>query len=135
SISRADNRKSLTMLQTQLQHKKQQEDLILKNKQALAKQWNYIYAVLGILLILVVIIILIQRGKRIQKDLNKRLQRQKEVLLQREIELNSTDKTKDKPFSIRAHDLRGPIGALQDLLSLIRDADIERTEFLEYIPK
>ena len=135
SISRADNRKSLTMLQTQLQHKKQQEDLILKNKRALAKQWNYIYAVLGILLILVAIIILIQRGKRIQKDLNRKLQRQKEVLLQREMELKSTDKTKDKLFSIIAHDLRGPIGALQDLLRLFRDGDIERTEFLEYIPK
>lgn len=135
TLTRSDNRKSLTMLQTKLQHDKQREDLILKNKQALAKQWNYVYAALVMLLILVIIIILIQRGKKIQKDLNTKLKRQKQVLQQRESELKLTNRTKDKLFSIIAHDLRGPIGALQDLLQLFRDGDIKKSEFLEYIPK
>ena len=135
SISRTDNSKSLTMLQTQLQHKKQQEDLIEKNKRALAKQWNYVYAALGMLLILVIIIILIHRGRKIQMDLNRKLQRQTEALQERELELKLTSSTKDKLFSIIAHDLRGPIGALQELLRLFKDGDIKKAEFLEYIPK
>ncbi|MCG2461020.1 tetratricopeptide repeat-containing sensor histidine kinase [Flavobacteriaceae bacterium F89] len=135
TLARADNGKSLTMLQTKLQHDQQREDLILRNERALAKQWNYVYASLVILLILVIIIILIQRGKKIQKGLNTKLKRQKQVLLQRESELKLTNRTKDKLFSIIAHDLRGPIGALQDLLRLFRDGDIKKSEFLEYIPK
>src|SRR5690606_25654652 len=54
---------------------------------------------------------------------------------QRESELRTTSNTKDKLFSIIAHDLRGPIGALQELLRLFKDGDIKKAEFLEYIPK
>ena len=45
------------------------------------------------------------------------------------------NETKDKLFSIIAHDLRGPIGAFQGLLKLFKDGDIGQKEFLGFIPK
>jgi signal transduction histidine kinase len=49
--------------------------------------------------------------------------------------LQDSNETKTKLFSIIGHDLRGPVGALQELLRLYADGDIETDEFLEFVPK
>jgi len=78
---------------------------------------------------------LVLRGQKILKKLNKELERQKQDLELREAELWETNNTKNKLFSIIAHDLRGPIGALEGLLKLLNSGDIKESEFKEFIPK
>lgn len=135
TLSRNENKKSLTMLKTKMAHDKQKENLILENEKALAKQRGYIYGAGIILLILGLITLLIYRNEKIQKKLNKELNSKKSVLEKREDELKEINETKDKLFSIIGHDLRGPIGALQGLLKMYVDGDVGKSEFLSFIPK
>lgn len=49
--------------------------------------------------------------------------------------MQEINETKDKLFSIIGHDLRGPIGAFQGLLKLLKDGEVGQSEFMEFIPK
>ena len=77
-----------------------------------------------------------------QKDLNKELNTvnqelntKKTDLENNEVKLKNINETKDKMFSIIGHDLRGPIGALQDLLDLFKNGEINQNDFLKLVPK
>jgi signal transduction histidine kinase len=135
TLSRDENKMSMTMLKTEISHKNQQEALVLKNEKALAKQRLYIYVAIIIVIIMGAIAFLVVRGQRILKKLNKELKTQKQDLEQREAELWESNNTKNKLFSIIAHDLRGPIGALEGLLKLLNSGDIKESEFKGFIPK
>ena len=135
SLSRNENKKSLTLLKTKTEYDQQKQLLIEENEKALAKQQRYIIAALAILLVFVIITILVYRAEVIQKRLNKELEAKKEILEKRESELQESNETKTKLFSIIGHDLRGPVGALQELLRLYSDGDMEADEFLEFVPK
>ncbi|NHF60240.1 tetratricopeptide repeat protein [Flavobacteriaceae bacterium TP-CH-4] len=135
TISRIENQKSLSLLKTKSEHEKQKAELILQNEKELATQRNYVNAALAILLIFIVVTYLVHRSEKIQKNLNEELRLKTEILEKNEIELKSINETKDKLFSIVAHDLRGPIGAFQGLLNLLRNGEIKNSEFMDFIPK
>ena len=135
TISRNGSEKSLVMLKIDLNHEQQKEDLILQNEKALAKQKNYVYATLAILLVLLAITLLVRRSEKVQKRLNKKLNSKKIDLEKSEGELREINETKDKLFSIIGHDLRGPIGAFQGLLQLLNNDEIDQKEFMEFVPK
>lgn len=135
SLSKDKNKQSLSLLETKMQYEQEKKGLIASNKIALAKQRNYIYFTVVILLILAVVTFLIRRSENIQKKLNKELHEKSEVVSERESQLNEINKTKTKLFSIIAHDLRGPIGALQGMLKLFTDGEIGKEEFISFIPK
>lgn len=135
SLFRDKNRQSLSMLKTKLQYEQEKEQLIKSNKMALAKQQNYIYLAITILLVLSVITFMVRRNARIQKKLNVELHQKSEVVSQRETELHEINRTKTKLFSIIGHDLRGPIGAMQAMLKLFTDGEIGKDEFMSFIPK
>jgi len=135
TLSRAENQKSLTLLKTKLDYDKQQEELILQNKKQLARQWNYVYAAFAILLLFFVVMILVRRGELIQKGLNKELTIKKRILEEREKQLQESNATKDKLFSIIGHDLRGPVGALQSILRMFSEGEMGKAEFMNFIPK
>ncbi|MEZ4811314.1 MAG: tetratricopeptide repeat-containing sensor histidine kinase [Allomuricauda sp.] len=135
SLFKDKNKQSLSLLETKLHYEQEKQELIEDNKLALAKQRNYIYFSVIILIILSIIIMVIRRSEKIQKKLNKELHEKSEAVLEREAELNEINKTKTKLFSIIGHDLRGPIGALQGMLKLFTEGDISKNEFLSFIPK
>ncbi len=135
TLSRNENKKSLTLLKTKMEHEKQKQDLIEENTKQLAQQRNYVNASLAILLIFVVITFLVRRSEKIQKNLNTELKGKTTDLEKTEHELRDINRTKDKLFSIIGHDLRGPIGAFQGLLKLFKEGDIGQSEFMEFIPK
>ena len=135
TLSRSENKKSLAMLETKIEHEKQKEFLISQNEMALAKQKGYIYTALAILFIFLVVTLLMRRSERIQKKLNVELYNKTAELVKNEKELKAINETKDKLFSIIGHDLRGPIGAFQGLVKLYRNGEMGSKEFLNYIPK
>jgi len=135
TLALTENQQSLTLLKTNLQHDKQKRVLILENEKQLAKQRSYVNAAVAILLLFVVVTFLVKRNEKIQKRLNEKLKTQTEGLVEQEKELKEINETKDKLFSIVAHDLRGPIGAFQGLLKLFNDGEIGQEEFMDFIPK
>ncbi len=135
TLSRNENKKSLTLLKTKMEHEKQKRDWIEENQKQLAQQRNYVSASLAILLIFVIITFLIRRSEKIQKKLNTELKGKTTDLEKTDRELRDINRTKDKLFSIIGHDLRGPIGAFQGLLKLFKEGDIGQSEFMGYIPK
>ncbi|WP_228027889.1 tetratricopeptide repeat-containing sensor histidine kinase [Costertonia aggregata] len=134
-LSKGEAQKSLSMLKTKMDYEKQKEDLIASNKQELAKQQGYINAALLILAVFMITTFLVYRSTKIQKKLNKELKSKRDTLKKRETELRDMNETKDKLFSIIGHDLRGPVGALQGLLKLFKNGEIEETEFMKFMPK
>ncbi len=135
TLHRNENKKSLVLIKTKSEYDKQKNALIEANEKAMAKQKRYIYASLSLLVVLLLIIFLVQRNQKIQKRLNGVLKAQKELLEKREEELQENNQTKTKLFSIIGHDLRGPIGALQGLLTMFSEGDISKSEFLDFLPK
>lgn len=135
SLVRNESVNNLLMLKAKFNHEKQKKNLIRENEKALALQKNYIYAALMVLLVMVVIIFLISKNQKIQKELNDELQLKKVDLEKNEIKLKSINETKDKMFSIIGHDLRGPIGAFQGLLQLSKNGQLNQAEFLNFVPK
>lgn len=135
SISKNKSKKNLVMLTTKMDHDKQKKSLINTNEKELAKQKNYIYVSLGIVLILCIFAFLVTRSERIQKKLNKELKSKKLDLEKNERELIDINETKTKLFSIIGHDLRGPIGAFQSVLKLYKTGEVSQKEFLSFVPK
>ncbi|MFD2587140.1 ATP-binding protein [Croceitalea marina] len=135
SLARDDNKKSLSLLKAKLNYEKQKELLIEENEKVLAKQRIIIYSTLSIVLILGAIMFLVVRSQNMQKRLNRKLNHKTILIQKREIELNEINKTKNKLFSIIGHDLRGPIGALQELLRMFSNGDIKKEELNSFIPK
>ncbi|WP_276166541.1 tetratricopeptide repeat-containing sensor histidine kinase [Zobellia alginiliquefaciens] len=135
TLSRNENKKSLTMLKTKMEHEKQKADLIEENNKQLDMQRAYVNVALGILVIFIIVTLLVGRSEKIQKNLNSELQKKKEDLEQNELALHEINRTKDKLFSIIGHDLRGPIAAFQGLLKLFKDGEIEQNEFMGFLPK
>ncbi|WP_445384872.1 tetratricopeptide repeat-containing sensor histidine kinase [Robiginitalea sp. IMCC44478] len=135
SLSRRENRQSLSLHKTKAAYERQKLELIEENEKALARQKRYIQAGWSMLLISLIISYLIYRSKKLQKRLNTELQEKKDILEVRKTELIANNETKTKLFSIIGHDLRGPIGALQGLLKMFKDGDVNKEEFLSFIPK
>ena len=135
TIAQNGGKKNLLMLKAKINHEQQKKSLIEANGKALTKQKYYVYASLAILLILAMITLLVRRSEKIQKNLNKELHSKQTDLEKNEIELRAINETKDKMFSIIGHDLRGPIGAFQGLLQLLKNGEIDKNEFLQFVPK
>ncbi len=60
---------------------------------------------------------------------------QKEELQQQAISLNETNQSKDKIFSIVAHDLRSPLASLKGIFNLLESKMLTAEEFFELFPE
>ena len=135
TLSRNENRRSLTMMQITNRFEKQKQALIDKNNKELARQRRYITMALITLLIISGVAFFVIRSKKIQNKLIVELNQKRTILENRESELRENNETKTKLFSIIGHDLRGPIGALEGLLKLFGNGEMSKKEMLDFIPK
>ena len=135
TLSKNKSRMSMELLKTKTAYERQKELLIADNEKALAKQARYINLTLFIIFIIGLIAFLMFRSRKIHQKLNVELNAQKDILEEREVQLKANNATKTKLFSIIGHDLRGPIGALQGLLNMFAQGDMDKEEFLGLIPK
>lgn len=135
SLAKTDNSKALNMLKTKMEYDQQKQQLIQENEKALAKQKIYSYTFVTVLVIFLIIVFIVRRNEQIQKKLNIELQSQKIALEEKQRYLNELNDTKNKLFSIIGHDLRGPIAAFQGLLKLFKEGEMNKEEFLNFLPK
>lgn len=135
SLEKKDNEKALHLLKAKMEYDQQKQKMILENEKILARQKTYQYVFIIILVIFFAVVLLVHKNERIQKTLNKELLSQKKTLEENQSYLNELNQTKNKLFSIIGHDLRGPISAFQGLLKLFREGDMNKEEFLNFLPK
>ena len=135
SLSRNENKQSLSLLKTKTEYERQKEALIRENEKALAQQNRYIKVGTILLLLAILVIYFVHRSKKLQQQLTQELKVKHQILEKRKSELQVNNETKTKMFSIIGHDLRGPIGALKELLKMFKDGEVSQEEFSSYLPK
>ena len=135
TLSRNENKQSLSLLKTKTEYEQQKQQLIQDNEKALASQERFIYFGSGLLLVSLLIIYLVYRSKKLQQHLTRELETKQEILEKRKSELQADNETKVKLFSVIGHDLRGPVGALKELLQIFKDGEISINELASYMPK
>lgn len=136
STTKARYEKDLSELKTRfgvVQTEKQNELLTQKNElqEAVIDRKNLVIAisVMGVLLFLAVALLL-YRSRKIEVQARETIEKQAKELQNSLDEIEKLLETKNQIFSIIAHDLRGPLGAIRQLLELLEE---DRTDSAELI--
>jgi signal transduction histidine kinase len=121
--------RSLKQLQLSYSFRQKQNEVDLLNEinvantRVIRQQRFTEVAFLGIIVLLTVIIILSIRINMQRRKLNLQLRSSNE-------ELARLNNIKDKLFSVISHDLRGPLGNLQHLLTMLSTGDLSHDQFV-----
>lgn len=119
---------------------KEAENLILKSENDLAAERLFINKVIiGSLLLmtlfLFLFVFLLKKNSRQRENFTKELEEknktitsQNQLISQKNEHLDSLNRSKDRLFSILSHDLKSPIGAIQQLLELIKMGQFSEEE-------
>lgn len=99
----------------------------LYQQQVIRNQRLFTVATVIVLLTLSVMALAIARGRRKLKAANKVLSEKNDEILKQSEQLKISNNTKDKLFSIIAHDIRNPFSALLNLSELMHD-EVARAE-------
>ncbi|WP_224484507.1 tetratricopeptide repeat-containing sensor histidine kinase [Robertkochia aurantiaca] len=135
SIFNHENSKSLAAMQAEMEFQEKQKEIKFENEQEINEKNMLIYLSSGGVLILLTILFLTQRNRKLERKLNSLLAKKNSVLQLREMQLQRSNQTKDKLFSIISHDLRAPIASLNGMIDLFKDKQIDTQEFLEHAPQ
>ncbi|KJD36114.1 hypothetical protein PW52_05745 [Tamlana sedimentorum] len=125
-------KKGLGLLRTKIEFENQKKQLIQEQNKTLTKHKYFNYLTVAALLILLLTLFSIFKTNRLQKKFNKKLKIKQEALLVRESELSELNDTKDKLFSIIAHDLKGPINSLYELIKISIEEPLDKNETKEF---
>ncbi|MCW3108041.1 MAG: ATP-binding region ATPase domain protein [Segetibacter sp.] len=125
------------IVQQEMQYKYDKEKEVAANKEKFTK-----VILISVILLLSIIAVIIQIGRRRkQKDnevlklKNNEISQQKEEILKQAEQLQELNKMKNSLFSVISHDLRSPIGSTLLLLELLEEKSLSEDEFLETLPR
>jgi len=133
----------------QLESKESENRRLLAEKEAAERRLfiNHVITFLLVLLtlFLILLLILFQRKKKQEKIFHKELEEKNRTILEqnqlitdRNTELDNINRSKDRFFSILSHDLKSPIGSIQQLLEMMKSGDFtpeEQSELLDEMLK
>lgn len=83
-----------------------------------AKTRVMVFMIVGLGLVSALLVVILV-GYRQKLGLTRKLQLQKKKLAARKLEMEEANSAKDRLFSVISHDLRGPVGSLKNLSTLI----------------
>ncbi|WP_405382247.1 ATP-binding protein [Maribacter sp. LLG6340-A2] len=127
-------KKGLAMLRSYQNFEAQKKQIVDEKNRELASQQTLTYLALAGLLILIVMLALIYRNFKIQGRFNGILRKKQEILVNRELQLKESNNTKDKLFSLIAHDLRGPIHSFHGLMQFYVHGQMTKEETDKFLP-
>lgn len=134
SLLNEQKNKAIAELQEEFQHEsKEKEILLLQKENSLQKQFQNSLIIISFLLLVAVISIFIgYRSKRkvnhFLKSRNEEVTNQKDELQRLNEQLKDLDRTKNKLFSVIAHDLKSPFQGLLGLTEIITEEYDELSE-------
>ncbi|WP_448518328.1 tetratricopeptide repeat-containing sensor histidine kinase [Rhodoflexus sp.] len=117
-----------SMFQYQLGQQQSRIDLLAQYKINAELTQNITLTILAACVSFVGLLLYFARQRQIH---NEELSQKNQMLDQKNKELNALNATKDKLFSIIAHDLRAPLGAMKNVLDLVDFNLLKPTEFAE----
>lgn len=127
SLQRMSNRQFINDLQTKYEtEKKEAENKVLKkenldNIRIIRNQRITSFAIGAGLVLALILVLVIFRSRKRMKLINKKLQALNNQIIQQNKQLEETNATKDKLFSLIAHDLRSPFNSMMGLLKFLID--------------
>ncbi|MBM1107167.1 tetratricopeptide repeat protein [Aurantibacter crassamenti] len=130
-----DFKQGLGVVRSELLFENQKNHLIEENNKAIAEQRLYFYLALSALFVATLFLIMIARTNKLQKKFTKILQKKQAILVKRESELRKSNETKDKLFSVIAHDLKGPINSFYSLMKLYLEKGYTKEESEKLFPR
>ncbi|QWX85188.1 tetratricopeptide repeat protein [Cellulophaga sp. HaHaR_3_176] len=128
-------KKGLGVALSKMKFENQKKQLIDDQSKVIAKQKSYVYLAIAALLIVSLFLIQIYRTNKLQLKHTEELEEKQNILLQHEAELSEANETKDKLFSIIAHDLKGPINSFYALLELSLTGSMTKEDYNILLPK
>lgn len=134
-VSQDDFKKRMGLLRSEITIENQKKVMDEQNVRNKSNKKTYIFLSISSLIILSVILFLFYRNYHNQKLFNRELTNKQEILLESERELNYSNSTKDKLFSIIAHDLKGPINSFHSLIKMYYNGEIDKETFDQFVPK
>lgn len=135
TLNKKNNLKELRILKSNLEFKQEKEKYISESQQKHNRQRSYIFISLLIILAFSFIIFILKRNNKSQNILNQKLIENTHALEKNEIGLNHANNTKNKLFSIIAHDLKGPINSFKGLFDLFNTSELSTSDFLVFMPQ
>ncbi len=148
SLFNEDKFRQITLIREQYEaENKEKENYILRHEkllqeQRLARSQTEIYGLIVISIILlsfaVYFIIVKNRIKEVNRQLtgkNAEITRQREASIKQAEALEKSNQIKNLMFSIVSHDLRGPIGKLEQLVTMLNKKIISEEDFKFILPK
>jgi len=135
SLNNEQSNKRIQQLQFDYElGKKQHQIELLEKDGVIAKGRNEQQRVVTIALVigvalLIVISIILYRGRSYEKRNKEEILKQKEEIQQQAARLEELNRFKDKTFSVLSHDLRTPLGALTSTMMLLDKNVISPDEF------
>ncbi|WP_179213165.1 ATP-binding protein [Maribacter sedimenticola] len=127
-------KKGLAMLRSYQKYEAQKKQILDEKNRELASQQALTYIALAGLLLLIIMLVLIYRNFKIQGRFNGILQKKQQILVNRELQLKESNNTKDKLFSLIAHDLRGPIHSFHGLMQFYVRGQMTKEETDKFLP-
>ncbi|MCL5127684.1 ATP-binding protein [Algibacter sp. L4_22] len=135
TINKKNNIRELRILKSNLEYEQEKEQYIRENEQKQLIQRSYIYISVLVILACAIIIIILKKNNKTQNRLNKKLIENTLALKKNEAHLNNANSTKNKLFSIIAHDLKGPINSFKSLFDLFNKSELTTEEFMQFMPQ
>ena len=130
--------KQINNLQTSYESDKNELQTKLQNAE-LKRQRQFIYLILGGLVVTILLTIFLMKVIRDKHKINLILEKQtsdlkekQDIINQKNKDLEESNAVKDKLFAIIGHDLRSPFANLKSMLDLIQSGDISQDEFKEF---
>ena len=95
---------------------------------------------IGLAIFLLILLFVYRRNVRQKNRFNEELKqknetilKQNELIVRRNEELDELNKTKDRLFSILSHDLRSPIGSIEQILKMIKEGEFSDEEKVDLL--
>lgn len=128
SLNISKRNQEIKVMETEYEFERREEELTLQQNIRLRRQELLTIGISSSLLISLIFVFIVYRGKKYEEKANIRLESLNN-------DLEETNKIKNQLFSIIAHDLRNPLSSLYGLVSLLEMKAADKHELEKLIPE